>query len=57
MATQKEKDEILFLTKQVNSLRSKRNGYAAGSKNKIALQKIIDVTDEMIREKKKKYGL
>jgi hypothetical protein len=57
MATEKQKEEILFLTKQANSLRVKRNGYAAGSKNKTALQKIIDNTDAMIKEKKKQYGL
>lgn len=57
MATQKEKDEVLFETKQINSLKLKRNKYAPNSKNKKALQSIIDVAEAQLKIKRKKYGI
>jgi hypothetical protein len=57
MATIKEKEEVLFETKQINALKLKRNKYAAGSKNKKALQSIIDVAEASLKEKRKRYGI
>ena len=57
MATQSQKDEILFETKQINSLKLKRNGYAINSKHRKALQNIIDVAEKQLKEKRKKYGI
>jgi hypothetical protein len=57
MASIKEKEEVLFETKQINSLKLKRNNYAPGSKNKKALQSIIDVAESALKEKRKRYGI
>ena len=57
MATEKEKEEILFETKQINALKLKRNKYAANSKNKKAIQSIIDFAEKGLKEKRKKYGI
>ena len=57
MATEKEKQEILFETKQINSLKLKRNKYAVNSKNRKALQSIIDFAEKGLKEKRKKYGI
>ena len=57
MATQSQKDEILFETKQINALKLKRNKYAIKSKNRKALQNIIDVAEKQLKEKRNKYGI
>ena len=57
MATDKQREEILFETKQINALKMKRNRYAPKSKRKAALQNIIDVAEKMLTTKRNKYGL
>lgn len=54
--TAKQKEEILFETKQINSLKMKRNKYAKGSKRKKALQAVISYAVKEHNKKRKKYG-
>lgn len=57
MATKSQKDEVLFETKQINTLKNKRNSYKAGSKYKKALQSIITVAENQLKQKRKRYGI
>lgn len=57
MATQAQKNEVLFETKQINSLKLKHTKYKPGSKHKKALQFIIDAAEKELNKKRKKYGI
>jgi len=57
MATQAQKDEILFITKQIVSMKVKRNRYKAGSKSKKAIQAVIDLAEKDLTQRRNKYGL
>jgi hypothetical protein len=56
MATQAQKEEILFMTKQINSLKLKRNRCSVKSKKK-ALQSIIDVAEKDLNAKRNYYKI
>ncbi len=57
MATQAQKEEVLFETKQINSLKMKRNSYSLNSKKRKALQNIISAAEDMLKKKRAKWGV
>lgn len=52
-----KEEEILFITKQINSLKIKRNNALVGSSKAIALQQLINTAEEMLQQKRIKYGI
>lgn len=50
-------DELICEEKQIKQLRNKKDTYKVNSKHRIALQSIINVAEQNLREKKLKYKL
>jgi hypothetical protein len=57
MATQAQKDEILFDTKQINSLKVKRNSYVKGTASYKATVRLIALAEKNLKAKRKKYRI
>jgi len=56
MATQKQKDEVLTETKQVNAMKLKRNNAKTASLKK-AWRALIAVAESELSKKRKAYGI
>lgn len=50
-------EELICEEKQIKQLRNKKDTYKVNSKHRIALQSIINVAEQNLREKKLKYKL
>ena len=52
-----KKADVLFDTKMINRLKLMRNGMGMNTKQKKAMQDMIDVAEKLLAEKRKKYKL
>lgn len=57
MTLQQKKDIILFQTKQINSLKIKRNKLAIGSPKRMFLVKLINLAETELENKRKIFNL
>jgi len=57
MTLQQKKDIILFQTKQINSLKIKRNKLAIGSPKRMFLVKLINLAETELEAKRKFFKL
>ncbi len=57
MATKKQKDEILFETKQLNALKLMRNKLSPNSKKRKPFRELIKLAEEELKRKRAMYKI